>query len=248
MLACMLICVVLAALAGVVAARSVIAESDAHRLDLPDSWYGPVCAKCRGPLGVTMAACQRGRHRQRTMNVVILVVTIALSGLVPLALPSLWLVPAYLVFIWTMILLTVTDLDTKLIPNRILGPASIIGVVLLVGGSLAARDPGNLIDAGIGGVAYFAVMFLLAVIVPGGMGFGDVKMAFLIGIFAGYLGLGHVVVAGIGAFLLGGITAGFLLLTRRSGRKDAIPFGPFMTAAAIIAVIFGQAVVDWYLR
>ena len=174
--------------------------------------------------------------------------TVVLSGVLPFALPSLWLLPAYLVFLWAMILLTVTDLDTKLIPNRILGPASIISIALLVVGHFLDTSSGSLLDAAIGGAAYFSVMFLLALIVRGGLGFGDVKLAFLVGVFTGYLGLGHVLVAGFGSFLIGGLVAAFLLVTRKSGRKDAIPFGPFMTTAAILTVFFGQDVINWYLR
>jgi leader peptidase (prepilin peptidase)/N-methyltransferase len=104
------------------------------------------------------------------------------------------------------------------------------------------------VQAAIGGVAYFSVMLVLALIVRGGLGFGDVKLAFLIGIFTGYLSLGHVLVTGIGSFLIGGFVALFLLITRRSSRKDAIPFGPFMTSAAILTIFFGQDVINWYLR
>jgi leader peptidase (prepilin peptidase)/N-methyltransferase len=74
-----------------------------------------------------------------------------------------------------------------------------------------------------------------------------VKLAFIIGVFAGYLSLGHVLVAGIGSFLIGGTVAVLLLITRRQGRKDAIPFGPFMTAAAVISLFVGQNIIDWYL-
>jgi len=147
-----------------------------------------------------------------------------------------------------MILLTVTDLDTKLIPNRILGPATVIGIVLLGLGYIVDTSSGSLVQALIGGVGYFLVMLLLALIVRGGLGFGDVQLAFLIGVFTGYLSLGHVLVSGIGSFLIGGLVAVFLLVTRRSGRKDAIPFGPFMTAAAIATIFFGQDIINWYLR
>lgn len=244
----MWISVVVAALLGVVVARSIVAEADAHRLDLPDCWYGPTCSECGAPLGPTLLSCQQQRHGQRTTNAVVLVATIVLSGLLPLAMPSLWVLPAFLVFLWTMILLTVTDLDTKLIPNRILGPASAMSIVLLVIGHVPDTSSGSLLEALIGGAAYFVVMLILALIVKGGLGFGDVKLAFLIGVFTGYLSLGHVLVTGIGAFIIGGLVAAFLLVTRKSGRKDAIPFGPFMTSAAIATIFFGQAIIDWYLR
>jgi leader peptidase (prepilin peptidase)/N-methyltransferase len=244
----MWISVVVAALLGVVVARSIVAESDAHRLGLTDRWYGPSCSECGASLGPTLLSCQQHGHSQRRTNAVVLVATITLSGLLPLAMPSLWVLPAFLVFLWAMILLTVTDLDTKLIPNRILGPASIVSIVLLVIGYIPDRSSGSLLEAAIGGAAYFVVMLILALIVRGGLGFGDVKLAFLIGVFTGYLSLGHVLVTGIGAFLIGGLVAAFLLVTRKSGRKDAIPFGPFMTSAAIMTIFFGQAIIDWYLR
>ena len=243
----MLISAVVAALIGAVVARSIVAEADAHRQESPDRWHSPVCTECGDPLDVTLTRCKPQEHRQRRTNIVILVATVVLSGLLPFALPSLWLLPAYLVFLWAMILLTVTDLDTKLIPNRILGPAIITSIALLVVGYFLDTSSGSLVDAAIGGVAYFGVMFLLALIVRGGLGFGDVKLAFLVGVFTGYLGLGHVLVAGIGSFLIGGLVAAFLLITRKSGRKDAIPFGPFMTTAAVLTVFLGQDVINWYL-
>ncbi len=243
----MLIAVVVAALAGAVVARSIVAEADAHRQDLPDSWYGPVCGECGSSLDAALLMCTQHRHGQRGTNVVVLVMTIVLSGLLPPVLPSLWLLPAYLVFLWAMILLTVTDLDTKLIPNRILGPATVVGIVLLILGYVVDTSSGSVVEAFIGGTLYFLVMLVLALIVRGGLGFGDVKLAFLIGVFTGFLSLGHVVVSGVGSFLIGGFVAIFLLVTRRSGRKDAIPFGPFMTTAAIGTIFFGQDVINWYL-
>lgn len=248
MLCGMILATVVAALLGVVAARSIVAVSDTHRLELPDRWYGPTCVECGTDLDLTLVACRASHHRQRRSNFIVLLVSLILSGLVVLAIASLWLLPAYLVFLWTMILLTVTDLDTKLIPNRMLGPATVIGTVLLVAGHFMATRTGSLVDAAIGGVAYFAAMFLLALVARGGLGFGDVKLAFLIGIFVGYIGLGHVLLTGVSAFLIGGFVAGLLLVTRIRGRKDAIPFGPFMTTAAVLTAFFGTDFIAWYLR
>ncbi len=245
---CMVFPVLIAAVLGAIIARSIVAEADAHRLELPDRWFGPVCEECGSGLDAVLASCRPHGHAQRIANVIVLVTTVVLSGLIPSAVASLWLVPAYLVFLWMMILLTVTDLDTKLIPNRILGPGTVITIVLLVAGHLVEPSGGSLVDAAIGGAGYFVVMFALAFVVKGGLGFGDVKLAFIIGVSVGYLSLGHVLVAGIGSFLIGGTVAAFLLVTRRQGRKDAIPFGPFMTAAAVIALFVGQNITDWYLR
>lgn len=238
---------IISALIGLVAGRSIVAEASAHRRDLPDRWWDPLCDECDASLNVTMTRCVAEEHLQRWASRSTPVVTAALFGLVSLAVPSLSVLPAYLVFTAAMVLLTITDLDTKLIPNRILGPATVLASALLLGGGAVSGERITLLWAAVGGVGYFAVMFLLALVARGGLGFGDVKMAFLIGVFTGYLSPGHVVVAGVGAFLIGGVAALILLITRRSNRKDAIPFGPFMTLAAILAVLYGDAIIAWYL-
>jgi leader peptidase (prepilin peptidase)/N-methyltransferase len=177
---------------------------------------------------------------------VVIVLTAGLFVVLVPVVPSLWVWPAYAVFGGASVLLTVTDMDTKLIPNRILGPAVAAGSILLGAGWLAAMDSGSVVRALGGGVAYFGVMYLLALLARGGLGFGDVKLAFLIGIFAGYLSWGAVVVAGLGAFIIGGTVSVGLLVGRTRGRKDEIPFGPFMTVAGIIAVVWGSQIVAWY--
>jgi len=238
----------LSALVGLVVGRSIVAETSAHRRGLPDRWWNPECDECGGPLTITMARCVAHGHRQRLVSPLTPLITAGVfAGIAPVV-PSLWVLPAYLVFGAAMMALTITDLDTKLIPNRILGPATVIASVLLIVGGFASSGSWALVWAVVGGASYFAVMFLLALLARGGIGFGDVKLAFLIGVFTGYLSWGHVVVAGFGAFLIGGLVAVFLLITRRSGRKDSIPFGPFMTTAAIIAVVFGNSIIAWYLR
>ncbi len=230
---------------GAVSARSIVAEADAHRWDRPDRWWGPECDRCDCELDWTLLRCTDG-HRHRTANVVIAVVTAALFAGIPFAIPSPWLIPAYWWFAYFAVLLTVTDIDTKLIPNRILLPGTVGGVILLVAGGVIARDFEALLRAGVGGAAYLAVMLLLALIARGALGLGDVKLSFLLGVFTAYLGWGHLLVAGIGSFVLGGVISILLLVTRRASRKDFIPFGPFMTSAAILAVLFGDAIVTWY--
>jgi prepilin signal peptidase PulO-like enzyme (type II secretory pathway) len=240
--------VILVGLAALFAARSVVAEADAHRQGLPDRWLAPVCPECGSPLNASLLYCVTTHHRQRVANIWILASTVVVFVALAVAVPDWWLLPAYLWFGVFSILLTVTDLDTKLIPNRILGPATVGGLMLLTVGSLLARDASALLWALGGGVGYFLVMFALALLARGALGFGDVKLAFFLGVFTGYLGWGHVVLAAVWAVLLGGLISLILLVTRIKGRKDAIPFGPFMTSAGILAVVFGDAFVSWYTR
>lgn len=233
---------------GLIVGRGIVAETTAHRLGLADNWTHPECETCGGALSLTMTRCSPAQHRQPWPMTLIPVVNAVVFGAMAASVPSLAVLPAYLVFAAAMVTLTVTDLQTKLIPNRILGPATAAGVVLLVAGGVVTQDFEAIGRAAIGGFAYFGILFLLALIGRGALGFGDVKMSFVIGVFTGYVSLGYVVIAGVGAFIIAGIVSVILIITRRSTRKDMIPFGPFMTGAAIVAVIFGQAIVAWYAR
>lgn len=159
----------------------------------------------------------------------------------------LWVLPAYLWFVAVTMVLILTDLDHKRIPNRILYPGSIAGLVLLSGGSALDVDLGDLGRAILGGLFYFLGLLVLALIARGGFGFGDVKLAFLLGLFTAYRGWDHLVVGVFLAFLIGGVISIALLLSGKRGRKDAIPFGPSLILGAWIAIAFGAEIADWYL-
>jgi leader peptidase (prepilin peptidase)/N-methyltransferase len=94
----------------------------------------------------------------------------------------------------------------------------------------------------------FAFYLAIAFAVPAGMGFGDVKLAGVLGALMGYLSWSALVVATFGAFLLGAIVGVALIVTSRGGRKTAIPFGPFMIAVALATVFAGGWLADLGLR
>lgn len=174
--------------------------------------------------------------------------TAVLYAAMPFAIGVSWVLPAYLWFIGVTVALALTDVDHKLIPNKILYPGTLVGAVLLAVGSVLDRGAGSLPRALAGAVVYFGALFAIALVARGGFGFGDVKLGFLLGMFTGYLGWGQIAVAGIGSFLVGGALSVILLITRIRGRKDYIPFGPSMVVAAYVAIWFGDAIVDWWLR
>lgn len=238
---------VVAVIVGYFAARSIVAEANAHRLGRDDNWWNPECEECDDSLDVPLRKCRFAGHTQRVANVWIILATMAVFALVAISVESAWVLPAYIWFAYFSLLLTVTDLDTKLIPNRILLPATVGGVALLGLGALIDGDLEGLLRALLAGLAYFVVMLILGLIARGALGFGDVKLAFFLGLFVGYLGWGHLIVSGLGSFLLGGVVALILVITKKASRKDAIPFGPFMTIAAIATVVAGSAFLDWYL-
>lgn len=168
-----------------------------------------------------------------------------LFAVTPLAVDVDWVLPAYLWFVAVTVTLTLTDLDTKLIPNRILFPGTIVGLVLLMGGAII--EDGPIVRPLAGGVIYFVLLLVLALIARGGFGFGDVKLAFLLGLFTAYQSWETLVVAVFAAFLLGGLVSGILVVFRIRSRKDSIPFGPYLVAGAYLAIVWAGTIASWYL-
>ncbi|WP_061965913.1 prepilin peptidase [Demequina aurantiaca] len=142
--------------------------------------------------------------------------------------------------------LTAIDLDVHRLPNVIVLPAYVVLAVLLIAQSAVTGDWWPLARAAIGGASLFAFYFLAAILYPGGMGFGDVKLAGVLGIALGWLGWGPLVVGSFAAFLVGGVVGVILLATGRVKRKGGIPFGPWMIVGAAIGVAWGQSLWNAY--
>ena len=154
---------------------------------------------------------------------------------------------AFLYFAAVSIALTGIDLDTHKLPNVIVLPSYIVAAVLLAAACFVVGDFSYLLRAAIGGAALFALYFVMAIVYPGGMGFGDVKLAGVIGLLLGFLGWGTLVVGAFAAFLLGGVFGVALLISRRANRKSGIPFGPWMLAGAWLGIFVGERIWDGYL-
>jgi leader peptidase (prepilin peptidase)/N-methyltransferase len=154
---------------------------------------------------------------------------------------------AYLYLAAVSVALGLIDLDTHRLPDKIVLPAYAVGAVLLGSSALVTADYYRLLGAGIGLAAMWLAYFLMAVLYPGGMGFGDVKLAGVLGLFLGWLGWGPLIVGAFSAFLLGGLFALVLLASRRVTRKGGIPFGPWMLAGAWVGIVAGDTIWHWYL-
>lgn len=173
-------------------------------------------------------------------TVVLFLLVGARFGLAP-ALPALLYLAA------VGLALALIDLDTHRLPDVLVLPSYGVGGVLLVGASLVEGDLGSLVRAAVGGVVLFSAYFLLAVAKPGGMGFGDVKLAGLLGMYLAWLGWGSLVVGAFAAFLLGGVFAVGLLVTGRARRTSGIPFGPWMLAGGAVGLFAGEQLWQAYL-
>lgn len=159
-----------------------------------------------------------------------------------------WALPGFLLFGWLLVVVTVIDLRTHRIPNRLTYPLTPALLALLVVAALLDGTPGVAARTVLGGLVAFGVLLLLALINPRGMGMGDVKLAAFIGIGLGYLGWGYVALGMFAAFLGGGVIAALLLALRLRTRKDHIPFGPWLALGALVALLVGRPIIDTYLR
>lgn len=145
------------------------------------------------------------------------------------------------------VVLTLIDLDVHRLPNSLVLPAYGVLPVLFTAASIDAGQWWPLGRALIGAAALFALYFVAAVLYPGGMGFGDVKLAGVIGLALAWLGWGPLVIGAFAAFLLGGLAGVLLMALGRAGKKSGIPFGPWMVAGAAVGVAWGGALWDMYL-
>lgn len=157
-----------------------------------------------------------------------------------------WELPAYLYFGAIAVALTVIDLDVHRLPNVIVLPSYAVAGLLFLLPAILNPDWDAYMQAWLGAAALFAFYFVLALIYPAGMGFGDVKLAGVLGLYLGWLGWGSLLIGGFLGFVLGGFVGGALMMARKAKMKTAIPFGPFMFAGAMIGILWGQELADLY--
>jgi leader peptidase (prepilin peptidase)/N-methyltransferase len=144
-----------------------------------------------------------------------------------------------LVFVSALLAITLTDLERRIIPNRILAVAAVLAVAILVVSDPSALPEHAAAAAGAGGL-----LFLAALAYPGGMGLGDVKLAATMGLF-----LGVEVIPALFVAFFAGTVVGVAMIVRdgAAARKRAIPFGPFLALGGVAGLLAGQALIDLYL-
>jgi leader peptidase (prepilin peptidase) / N-methyltransferase len=168
-------------------------------------------------------------------------ITAVLAVAVVLTKHSTYEVVLGLTLVAILVPIALIDLDHRVIPNKLTGPAAIAAVVLGL-----ALDPKAVPEQLIAGAA--AAGFLLAFVLayPRGMGMGDVKLAGVLGLF-----LGRSVAVALLVAVLTGTMVGAMVMARvgvAQGRKTAVPFGPFLAFGGIVALLAGPAIVHWYLH
>ena len=154
----------------------------------------------------------------------------------------------YAAFFWVLVVLTVIDLEHKLLPNRVVYPSIVAGAIALALVALVDGDLDRLRPAALGALVFAGFLFIVAFIAPAGMGGGDVKLALLLGLFLGYAdGVGVTLVGMFLSFAIGAVVSTGLMIAGRAGRKSAVPFGPFLAAGTVSAILWGRSILDAYL-
>ncbi|MHA7277290.1 prepilin peptidase [Arthrobacter sp. Hz1] len=132
--------------------------------------------------------------------------------------------------------LGVIDIRSHLLPNRIIFPAYPVAGLLLGVAALLAGDGARVLTMIGGAVVLWLAYFLVRALYPAGMGFGDVKLAGLLGLYLGFVGWSQLLWATIAAFGLGALWGLILIGSRRGTLTSAIPFGPVMIAGAALGM------------
>jgi len=140
----------------------------------------------------------------------------------------------------TLLTVALIDYDHKIIPNTITLPGMAIGLGLSVW-VLPLTPLASLLGILLGG----AFFYLIALVSRGGMGGGDIKLIAMIGAFLGWQGALFTIFSGA---LLGSLVGVTLMLLGRKGRKDKVPFGPFLSSGAILFMLCGDDLIQWYLN
>lgn len=157
--------------------------------------------------------------------------------------------PALLYLAAVSIALAVIDLQTFRLPFWIVAPSYPVAAVLLGVSVLASPDRAGVAVRVLAGVAiWWGLYRLLHLIHPKGMGYGDVRLAGLLGLYAGWAGWAAVAVGLVAGFFAGGMVSLTLLATGRRKLSSSIPYGPYLLVGAWTGLVAGDRIADWYLR
>ena len=226
----------------------------AHRVPRGESIVGPRsrCPECGAQIAaydnipVVSWLVLRGRSRccgtaisprypfaELTVGILYALTVIVLWGDATEVVEGLILVPV-------LVAVTLTDLERRIIPNKILLVGAILAVV-----TAAVGDPGSIPVRLVAGAGAGGLFFLAALAYPRGMGLGDVKLAATMGLF-----LGRNVIPAVFVALLAGSVTGIAIIARdgAQARKQAIPFGPFLAFGGVVGLLLGDQLVQLYLN
>ena len=181
-----------------------------------------------------------------TLHRLVIVATVALFAGTGLRFGADWAVPAYLVFFVCLVSISVIDFQRQIIPNYIVYPTIFASVPLLTLAALVGGDWDRFGHAVMGATLAFLALFVIHIIQPSGMGFGDVRLAFVLGLFLGWIDLTHVLTGLFLGVVLISVVGVLLALLRLKSLQEHIAFGPFLAAGSTLAVFAGHTIIRWW--
>ncbi|MHB1568611.1 MAG: prepilin peptidase [Acidimicrobiales bacterium] len=153
--------------------------------------------------------------------------------------------PAALAAIAVLVALSVIDLERLILPKKVVYAGLIAEIILLVFASVHDHAWSRLGVAGACAVAWFTFFFLINLVAPRALGFGDVRLSLLLGVFLGWFGWRYAVVGFFLANLVGAVVGLGLIVTRRMDRSQPVPYGLFLAAGAVGTFLAGPVFVSW---
>ena len=154
-----------------------------------------------------------------------------------------------LTFLWFLVpvcvALAVVDWRTRLLPTKVIAPSYLVVVPLVLGSAALDHSTWYLVTSGIGWLLFGGFFFLLWFVYPAGLGYGDVRLAGLLGIALGYLSLQTVSYGMVAGSLLNVVVGGGLVLLGRVDRGSS-PFGPYLVLGALVGVLLAPGASGWY--
>lgn len=182
--------------------------------------------------------------KARSLAIYAVTLLVFVLGASELDRPAL-LVP-YLFFFLVLVALSFIDLDTLRLPDRLVFPSLLVSIVLLPIASGLLGELASLRYAALGALLYFGFLLIAHLIYPPGMGFGDVKLSLLMGMYLGWRASSFtetvvlLLYAMLIGFLLGSVAGVIVFIVRR--RSRGYPFGPFLAVGTVAAVLLSEPI------
>ncbi len=195
----------------------------------------------------------RGRCRSCTAPIsprylVVEVLTGALFAGAAARLGFNWDLPAFLAMLAGLVALSWIDVEKMILPKKVVYPTLALVALSLLIAAATEGEWHRLLVAIICAASWFAVFFLVNLVSPRALGFGDVRLAPVLGLALGWLGVPYVVLGFFAANLIGAVIGIALLITKRVKRNQPVPYGVFLALGAAFALYAGPELIEWFDR
>lgn len=230
----------------------IVRAPDGDRLLTP----GPRCPECEAPLAwrdtvpVVSWFALRGRCRSCSEPIpsgypLVEVANAVLWVAAGIKFGTSWVLLPYLFLFSVLLVQSVIDLELYRLLDRITFPAIGISLALIVVVSLLYDVPGSIVGALIGGIGFFIFLFVPFLLYPRGMGFGDVKLALLMGLYLGWINPFLPLFAVLVASVLGAVVGAVVFFVRKRSSRE-FPFGPWLALGTVLTILFSEPILGMY--